>query len=81
MNQKPGASNKPSLKALREEYLRVLPYLTIREKVKVNLLTDERIIEYEERDKQKDELIQDMMMRLDALERGKERKDRLKKIK
>lgn len=77
----PGAYNKPSLKALREEYLRVLPYLTIREKVKVNLLTDERIIEYEERDKQKDELIQDMMMRLDALERGKERKDRLKKIK
>jgi integrase len=76
----PGAYNKPSLKALREEYLRVLPYLTIREKVKTKLLTDERLQEYEDRDKQKDRIIEEMGKRLDALERREERKDRLRKI-
>lgn len=38
-----GAYSKPSVEALKQEYIRVLPYLTIREKVTTRILTDERL--------------------------------------
>jgi integrase len=78
----PGAYNKPSLQALREEYLRVLPYITIREKVKVNLLTDDRLAEIEEKLLKEKKEKEDMKARLELLESLADKElDQVKKAK
>lgn len=70
----------PSEDTMRTAYLKALPHLMILEPLETRVLTDDRLKEFEERDKQKDKIIEDMGRRLDALERGKDRKDRLKEI-
>ena len=52
-----GAYSKPSVEALKQEYIRVLPYLTIREKVKTRILTDERLSEMERRLAEQDKIL------------------------
>lgn len=52
-----GAYNKPSPTALKQEYLRVLPYLTIKEKVETRIVTDKRLEEMEKREKERDLII------------------------
>jgi integrase len=71
----------PSEDVMRRAYLKALPHLMIFESIETKVLTDERLKEYEERDKQKDKVIKEMMERLDALERDKERKEWLEEIK
>lgn len=74
INQTTEAYFKPTVEGLRVDYLNLMPFLSFEEKVRVRIVTDERLQELEARDLERETRLQ----RLEALYKAKKEYEKMK---